>query len=477
MGFFPYSGEGNSPRFGDFEAQRHWMELTFNLPINEWYVPSSRNEVGYWGIDYPPLTAYHELVMGYISHLYEPSSVELFSSRGYETLTHRQFVRLSVLISEILTYFPAAYFVSSALRSGRWSKYFTFLALVLSPCLIFVDHGHFQYNAVPLGFLLGATGCVLRGKPLWSAFLFTCAFMFKQTLLYFSPIFFAFMLGEALERRSILGILVRLTKLALVVIGTIAAHIFPFIARCADVDCVKHQLWNILIRIFPFDRGVFEDYVANFWIVISPVIKLRAASRENLRLIGISSTWLTLLGCLPVCWFLATNPRKHLFPLGLAACSLSFYLFSWMVHEKAILLPLTAVLISIPTLVRTKNSDLVLRVTEASVLSLWRLMTYDKCAIGGLAVSVFGYHCLRNTVLSREISAGIESAHRVDHRFMSVLSIFANTIALTGFALDVAVKPPTGLPYLWPLVISAGCFGTFFLSWFRIIHLVWYDSM
>jgi alpha-1,3-glucosyltransferase len=22
--------------FGDFEAQRHWMELTVNLPINQW---------------------------------------------------------------------------------------------------------------------------------------------------------------------------------------------------------------------------------------------------------------------------------------------------------------------------------------------------------------------------------------------------------------------------------------------------------
>jgi len=22
--------------FGDFEAQRHWMELTINLPVNEW---------------------------------------------------------------------------------------------------------------------------------------------------------------------------------------------------------------------------------------------------------------------------------------------------------------------------------------------------------------------------------------------------------------------------------------------------------
>lgn len=23
--------------FGDFEAQRHWMELTVNLPVNEWF--------------------------------------------------------------------------------------------------------------------------------------------------------------------------------------------------------------------------------------------------------------------------------------------------------------------------------------------------------------------------------------------------------------------------------------------------------
>lgn len=23
--------------FGDFEAQRHWMEITINLPIDEWF--------------------------------------------------------------------------------------------------------------------------------------------------------------------------------------------------------------------------------------------------------------------------------------------------------------------------------------------------------------------------------------------------------------------------------------------------------
>ena len=29
-------GLGKPPMFGDFEAQRHWMELTVHLPVNEW---------------------------------------------------------------------------------------------------------------------------------------------------------------------------------------------------------------------------------------------------------------------------------------------------------------------------------------------------------------------------------------------------------------------------------------------------------
>jgi len=33
VAIFPYSGEGKPPKFGDFEAQRHWMEITLNLPI------------------------------------------------------------------------------------------------------------------------------------------------------------------------------------------------------------------------------------------------------------------------------------------------------------------------------------------------------------------------------------------------------------------------------------------------------------
>ncbi|CAF5160244.1 unnamed protein product, partial [Rotaria magnacalcarata] len=56
---YPYSGYNKPPMFGDFEAQRHWMEVTVNLPINEWYQNSSSNNLTYWGLDYPLLTAYH----------------------------------------------------------------------------------------------------------------------------------------------------------------------------------------------------------------------------------------------------------------------------------------------------------------------------------------------------------------------------------------------------------------------------------
>lgn len=37
VSLWPYSGQGVKPMHGDFEAQRHWMEITTNLPLGEWY--------------------------------------------------------------------------------------------------------------------------------------------------------------------------------------------------------------------------------------------------------------------------------------------------------------------------------------------------------------------------------------------------------------------------------------------------------
>jgi alpha-1,3-glucosyltransferase len=45
-----YSGRGSKPMFGDYEAQRHWMEITVNLPVSQWYRNSTQNDLLYWGL-------------------------------------------------------------------------------------------------------------------------------------------------------------------------------------------------------------------------------------------------------------------------------------------------------------------------------------------------------------------------------------------------------------------------------------------
>ena len=55
-----HEGAGTLPMYGDYEAQRHWMEITNHLPIRQWYT----YDLQYWGLDYPPLTAYHSWLCG-----------------------------------------------------------------------------------------------------------------------------------------------------------------------------------------------------------------------------------------------------------------------------------------------------------------------------------------------------------------------------------------------------------------------------
>ena len=37
MSMHPHSGQASPPMYGDYEAQRHWQEVTVNLPLSDWY--------------------------------------------------------------------------------------------------------------------------------------------------------------------------------------------------------------------------------------------------------------------------------------------------------------------------------------------------------------------------------------------------------------------------------------------------------
>ena len=371
-----YSGAGTPPMFGDFEAQRHWMELTIALPVGDWYRQTTANDLQYWGLDYPPLSAYVSWLCGKAFEVWEPAAVALTSSRGYETPTAKLFMRLSVLAFDVMIYLPALVLffrhVQPSFEARRCaegsareqrrsaaqphSTHLLLLAL-LQPALILIDHGHFQYNSVSLGFALWAVLALDGGWHMVGSALFCLALNFKTMALYFAPAFFFWLLARAL---SCGAPVTRVVRLGAAVIGTFAAHWGPFCAFAADAapgeggGCAGGLL-AVLGRLFPFGRGLFEDKVANLWCSLSLVMKVQRmfAVPTLLRM----STGLTLLLLAPSGYALLARsggrPSTKALVVALLNSSLCFFLASFQVHEKSLLLallPLTLLMPAAPRL-------------------------------------------------------------------------------------------------------------------------------
>lgn len=71
-------------------------------------------------------------------------------SRGYESDSHRQFMRMSVLLSEALVYFTGIlYFVATQYKYWpQMDKTVAICFMLMQPAVILIDHGHFQYVLV-----------------------------------------------------------------------------------------------------------------------------------------------------------------------------------------------------------------------------------------------------------------------------------------------------------------------------------------
>jgi alpha-1,3-glucosyltransferase len=70
LGIGSYSGEGDFPNLGDFEAHRNWMSITVNRPIQSWYQEYDLQP--WWRIDYPPIAAYLSYIFGMFYRHIEP---------------------------------------------------------------------------------------------------------------------------------------------------------------------------------------------------------------------------------------------------------------------------------------------------------------------------------------------------------------------------------------------------------------------
>ena len=334
IGVGEYSGMNTPPMYGDYEAQRHWMEITTNLPIEHWYEQTDDNDLQYWGLDYPPLTAYHSWLCGSIANLtHLPQLIELNTSRGIETEDTKFFMRMTVVVSDAVFFISAVFaFFNIAYPTQRWNAKITAIfCMLLNPLYIIIDHGHFQYNCVALGLVLWSINAMFTKHYYIGSVLFVCSICFKIISLYYALPFFFYCLGIAFQSTSSRHAIAKIAVFGVVVILTFFLIFSPWI------QLGRGPLLQVIHRIFPFERGLFEDKVANFWCSTNVAIKWRTLfGSEYTKLLALGAT---LCGCSP-CIVLLFKPTPKFFVYALCISSLSFFLCSYQVHEKTIMFPM-----------------------------------------------------------------------------------------------------------------------------------------
>lgn len=469
VGFQHHSGQDNfhgSKRAygGDYEAQRHWMELTLHLPMGDWYW----YDLEYWGLDYPPLTAYVSWVCGYFSHLLVgPESVALEASRGYEDPTHKAYMRFTVLILDVVTYMSVVWVVAKKYNDRKKSMWLLILALA-QPALILMDHGHFQYNTVSLGFALwGFYFCTksndFRDCIIGSVF-FCLALNFKQMTLYYAPAIFAYLLGRCFAEPKLL--LQRFGSLGVTVVSVFVLLWWPFIYNGPDNTTVSGRLLHILHRMFPFQRGLFEGKVANLWCALSVrPISIRERLPEHLQpTVALGGTLLLIL---PACYKLFMVGRQsssssrsqdwNVLLWGSASTALAFFLASFQVHEKSILMAVAPL-----SLLVWEDPAFINWFTIVSTWTVWPLLCVDRLQVAYFCVSII--YCTLvwlfvddNDVIPRSC---------LEHWTITQAIVPLSGAAMVGLhVLEVFVTPPERLPDLFPVLWSiVGC-GFFCISW------------
>ncbi|KAI3939951.1 hypothetical protein MKW98_029727 [Papaver atlanticum] len=420
-----YSGAGDAPKYGDYEAQRHWMEITLNIPAKKWYQNSTVNDLTYWGLDYPPLTAYQSYAHALFLHYFHPDSVALFTSRGHESPKG-----CAHLLTKLLAiYFVILYYANRGKDKQQHMAWHLALIL-LGPCLILIDHGHFQYNCISLGLTIGVAA-ILSKNELVACVLFSLALNHKQMSAYFAPAFSSHLFGKCLRHRNPL---LRVLQLGLAVVGTFVLIWWPYLY---SVDAVK----EVLSRLAPFERGIYEDYVANFWCTTAVLIKWkRLFPTPSLRFFSLSAT---LLGVLPSMVQQIKAPSDLGFLYALLNSSLSFYLFSFQVHEKSILLPL------LPATLLALEEPLLFRwLTYFALLSMFPLLCRDRLILPYVAllilfVLIYYIPGIRPTKKRESSPTGLKKLAMI---LVLLCSFFLHIVYVT-------LWPPQKYPFLFEAVI------------------------
>jgi alpha-1,3-glucosyltransferase len=343
-------------------------------------------------------------------------------------------MRLSVILADCLLLFPALLLFGRN-RGFSWTSSFWMLS---SPSLLLIDHGHFQYNTVVLGLCVLAVVLLLDyRRPLIATAMVTAGIWFKQMGAYYVPAFAFFLLQQCIRLRFKAGVRL-LFGLAMAGICTTLVIFGPFL-RLFPV-----LLHPVITRIFPFHRGLYEDKVANFWCALAILTKFNVGLSQD-QLVRLCAGVLLLALSPSLLNLLTAKPSGDRFIYALSYCSMAFFMFSYHVHEKNILLPQIAILLL------TKLSPVfVFWFSTVALLSLYQLVEKDRMKIPFMILATFWLFLSKRAL--RETRIG----------FTWKLLIVPSIVGLYLLpALQTFVNNPQRYPHLFHVLNILACAGSF----------------
>lgn len=167
----------------------------------------------------------------------------------------------------------------------------------------------------------------------------------------------------------------------------------------------------------------------------------------------------TAIAILPSSISLLWNSRKKKFLYALVNSSLAFFLFSFQVHEKSILIPAIAAILIFPV-----EPFMVFWFLQVSTFSMFPLLVKDGqitsfiglscCFIGITKIIIDNMNKEANFLrilwrINKSTDAKMIENFAI---FSFILSTFTQVVLIIGFLL---IQPPVKLPFLHPLLISA----------------------
>jgi len=346
-------------------------------------------------------------------------------------------MRASVIASDIFVTLPAGFAIDRAFYSDRSvvDRLRVLAAFVLQPAALLIDHAHFQYNNIGLGLSAAGAAAVAVGYDYVGSVLFCLALNHKQMTMYYAPAFFSYLLGKCLRRPSVADKAAAVARLGCVVALTFAAVWLPFLRE-------PGLALQVLRRLVPVQRGLFEDYVANWWCVSHAAVKWK-------RLFSQPQLWrmcaaATLLALLPSAVQQARRPSRRGLLLCMANSAFAFFLLSYQVHEKSILLPLMPV-----TAMACDEPFLAAALPVVASFSMHPLLRKDGASVASLGA---------NLVWIGLNGAALFPDRGPRQRLLSIVGLGAMASLLTA---SLFTKPPERYPFLYDLIFECTSFLVF----------------